>query len=46
MIIQMLEDDSILTKVMVFKVRMFKANDTVFVDKIGGVSGRVVDYNP
>jgi hypothetical protein len=25
---------------------MFRANDTVFVDKIGGVSGRVVDYNP
>jgi hypothetical protein len=25
---------------------MFKANDTVFVNKIGGVSGRVVDYNP
>jgi hypothetical protein len=25
---------------------MFKPNDTVFVNKIGGVSGRVVDYNP
>jgi hypothetical protein len=25
---------------------MFKANDTVFVRKVGGLSGRVVDYNP
>lgn len=25
---------------------MFKANDTVFIKQIGGVSGRVVDYNP
>jgi hypothetical protein len=25
---------------------MFKPNDTVFVYKIGGISGRVVDYNP
>jgi len=25
---------------------MFHSNDTVFVDKIGGVSGRVVNYNP
>lgn len=36
----------ILTKATVFKVRMFKANDTVFVNKLGGVSGRVVDCNP
>lgn len=25
---------------------MFKANDTVFIKQIGGVSGRVVNYNP
>jgi hypothetical protein len=25
---------------------MFKANDTVFIKQIGGVSGRVVSYNP
>ena len=25
---------------------MFNPNDTVFVRKIGGLSGRVVDYNP
>jgi hypothetical protein len=25
---------------------MFKPNDTVFINKIGGVSGRVMSYNP